>query len=243
MELAQKRASLILVARREDRLRRLAESCHRLGAAVAEPLVADISSQQGAHDLLGKLTSRPRHIDILINCAGVGEYGQFKDQAIDDLEQMIHLNVMSLVALTRGVLPDMVRRGEGWILNVASTGAFQPTPYMAVYGATKSFVLNFTAAIAQELHGTGVQISCLCPGPVRTEFFNRGGYQERAADFQRVASSATFVARKGIKGLIDGKRVVIPGMINKVGAFAVRLAPIKTVARVSAKILGPKSAR
>jgi short-subunit dehydrogenase len=239
-ELAAAGASVTLTARREDRLLQIARDCRERGAPSSEIIVADMSDPAGPTKIVEELRAKNKRVDILVNCAGVGEYGRFFDQKLEDLEAMIRLNVVGLVGLTRLLCPEMIRRNEGWVLNVASTAAFQPTPYMAVYGATKSFVLDFSMAIAEELRGTGLHVTCLCPGPVRTGFFSRGGYESRAGDFQRLASSADFVARKAIQGLRDGKRVVIPGWMNKLSAWVVRLGTLKTVTRMSGKILGPR---
>jgi short-subunit dehydrogenase len=239
-ELASEGAAVILTARREDRLQQLAKECRAGGAPSAEIIVADLSDPAGPSLIVEELRRRGQSVDILVNCAGAGEYGRFVDQELSDVEAMMRLNVMGLVGLTRLLCPEMILRRKGWVLNVASTAAFQPTPYMAVYGATKSFVLDFSMAIGEELRGTGVRVTCLCPGPVRTGFFNRGGYESRAGDFQRLAASADFVARKAIRGLKYGKRVVIPGWMNKLSALVVRLASLKAVTRVSGRILGPR---
>jgi short-subunit dehydrogenase len=148
---------------------------------------------------------------------------------------MIDLNVGALTDLCRGVAPQMIKRKGGAILNVASTAAFQPGPKMAVYFATKAFVLSLTEAIHEELKRHGIKVSCLCPGPTRTEFGDVAGFGGSGA-FDRLAMGAAEVVETGLKGLDANKAVVIAGLVNKVGAFSTRLAPRSTVRKIAGAI-------
>jgi short-subunit dehydrogenase len=170
-------------------------------------------------------------VDVLVNNAGVGLQGRFDALPLDRQLAMIQLNVTSLTGLTRLLLPSMLARDTGGLLNVASTAAFQPGPLMAVYYATKAYVLSFTEAVAEEVSGSRLRVTCLCPGPTHTGF-------AEAADmigsrlFKAGAMSADAVARQGFEGWSAGKRLVIPGVANRLGALAPRLSPRRVVTKV-----------
>ncbi len=182
-----------------------------------------------------------RNADVLVNNAGVGEYGEFALQEAAALERMMRLNMHAVVRLTRGLLAGMLERDHGWVLNIASLAGFQPTPYMAVYGATKSFVLDFSMSLWQEVRKRGVHVACVCPGPVATEFFDHGNYGNRRADFIKQAADPAWIAEEAYSALVRRKPVVIPGTANRLAAFLQRFAPLKVVTRISGKLLGPKS--
>jgi len=235
---AREGAGLILVARRADRLTALAEELgDRAGCVhtIAVDLVDDGAAARVVADAIGAMG----RIDILVNNAGVGEYGEFKSQDAAANERMIRLNTTAVVRMTHAVLPEMLRRGAGRILNIASTAAFQPTPYMAVYGATKAFVRNFSLALWWELRHTGVQVTCVCPGPVKTEFFDRGGYEGRREDFTRLAADADWIAERAYRALAKGRAICVPGFVNWLGTNLPRFGSDKLVTRISSHILGP----
>ncbi len=152
---------------------------------------------------------------------------------------MMHLNMNVLVRLTHEVLPAMLERRCGWILNVASMASFQPCPYMGVYGATKAFVLNHSMALREELRGTGVNVTAVCPAGVKTEFFDRGGFDDRRDQFLNIACKPEFVADKALRALKAKQAYVIPGAKNLLTVFIQRFVPLTVVTRVAAKILGP----
>jgi uncharacterized protein len=237
--LARDGAGLILVARRVDRLAALAEQLKN-GPGRVHMIAADLIDDGAATRVVVESVRAMGRVDVLVNNAGVGEYGEFKSQDAAALERMIQLNTTAVVRMTHAVLPEMLQRRSGRILNIASTAAFQPTPYMAVYGATKAFVRNFSLALWWELRHTGVQMTCVCPGPVRTEFFDRGGYEERREDFTRLAADADWVAERAYGALAKGRVMCVPGFVNWLGAILPRLGSLKTVTRVSARILGPR---
>jgi short-subunit dehydrogenase len=146
----------------------------------------------------------------------------------------------ALVRLTRLVLPGMLARRSGRIMNIASAAGFQPTPYMGVYGATKSFVLNFSMSLREEVRGKGPVVTCVCPGPVETEFFDRSGYEQRKGDLTRLAATPEGVARAAYRAMAKGKSVCIPGRFNALTVFLQRFAPLTVVTRIAGRVLGPR---
>ena len=221
---------MVLVARRKDRLDALAVE---LGNARA--IEADLSEQGAADRLMAELRSHDEHVETLVNNAGFGLSGRFA--ALDGLRQrqMIDLNCGVLTELAHAVLPGMLERGTGGILNVASTAAFQPGPGMAVYYATKAFVLSFTEALHEEVKGTGVRVSALCPGPTSTEFGEVSGFRKNAGLDMFWADSAS-VVRAGLKGLAANKAVVVPGLANKLTSQAHRAMPRSWIRKAAGKV-------
>ncbi len=218
-----------LVARRRDRLDALAA---QLGKA--HVFAADLAKPDAAARLVNELEAEGLGIGTLINNAGFGLAGRFAELPLERQREMIDLNVRTLAELCRLVLPGMIERGEGAILNVASTAAFQAGPNMAVYYASKAFVLSLSEALHQELKGTGVKVSCLCPGPVKTEFFEAAGMG--GSMYDRMAGDAPGVVRAGLKGLDGNKAIVIPGVTNKIGAQGGRFLPRALLRRIVAAI-------
>lgn len=216
----------MLAARRKERLEELAEE---LGNARA--VAIDLSKKDSAAKLLADIEANGEIVDVLVNNAGFGLVGRFAELNASRQRQMIDLNVGTLTDLCRAVAPGMIERKSGAILNVASTAAFQPGPGMAVYFATKAFVLSFSEALHDELRPHDVKVSCLCPGPTRTEFGEVAGFGNSSA-VDRLSMNAAEVAELGLKGLDDNKAVVIAGFLNKVGAFSTRLVPRSAVRKV-----------
>ncbi len=226
---------LVLVARSRDKLERLAEELRGRFDRSVQVIVQDLSDPAATEELIRKLESRGIEVRVLVNNAGVGVYGPFLETDWEREREMIRLNMETLTRLTKALLPGMVRRGEGKILNVASTAAFQPGPLMAVYYASKAYVLSFTEAIAEELRGTGVTVTALCPGPTRTAFGSRAGFGTSKV-FQYGEMDAATVAREGYRGLMAGRKVVIPGLSNRLLTGSVRVLPRGWVARIMEKI-------
>jgi len=192
----------------------------------------------GTEDLVRQIRQDAGTIEVLINNAGFGLSGAFVDTDLVRELEMIQLNVVSLVILTKLLAKEMVERKRGKILNVASTAAFQPGPLMAIYYATKTFVLSFSEALAEELKESGVTVTALCPGPTATQFSKRAEL-EKSRLFQggivAVLDPVT-VAKIGYEGLIKGQRVVIPGLINKLGVLSVRVTPRRLVALIARQL-------
>ena len=210
---------LVLVARRKDRLDALAKE---LGNARAVAL--DLSHAESAKRLMADLEVHGEHVDTLINNAGFGLIGRFAKRDPKRLRAMIDLNVGTLTDLCRAVAPGMIERGRGAILNVASTAAFQAGPGMAVYFATKAYVLSLSEALHEELKPHGIKVSALCPGPTKTEFGDVAGFTSNGW-FDRISMDSRTVVRKGLAGLDKNRAVVVPGLLNKAGAAGTRLIP------------------
>lgn len=227
---------VVLTARRESALKRLAAT---LGDAVAVP--ADLSESGGVDTLLSALAARGLDVDLLVNNAGFGLRGRFETMDETAVDGMVAVNIAALTRLTRALLPPMVARRSGGVLNVASTAAFQPGPLMAVYYASKAYVLSFSEALSAEVRGTGVTITALCPGPTRTEFQSRAG-MERVALFNTPAipvAEAESVAAAGYAGWKRGRRVVIPGATNRLTAAMAPVLPRRLVLRMVKRLQTP----
>jgi uncharacterized protein len=221
---------LVLVARRKDRIDDLAK---QLGKTRAVAL--DLSKRDAAAKLMADIEAAGEVVDVLVNNAGFGLIGQFAELDARRQRQMIDLNVSTLTELCRAVAPQMMKRRSGAILNVASTAAFQPGPKMAVYFATKAFVLSLSEALHEELKPHGVRVSCLCPGPTRTEFGDVAGFGGNGL-FDRVAMESPQVVKAGLEGLDQNKAVVIPGWLNKLTANSGRFAPRAVVRKIAGAI-------
>ncbi len=236
-QFAQAGARVSLVARRTDKLTGLADEL-KAATGRAAVITADLVEPGACERVPTDARAVFGPIDVLVNNAGVGEYGLFPGQQLADLEHLVQLNVLAVLRLTHRILPEMIERRTGHVINIASTAAFQPTPYMAVYGASKAFVLNFSMALWSELRKTGLRVTCVCPGPVRTGFFDRGGYHTRKVDWVRLGFDSDDFARLTMKYLRRGRSVCVPGILNKISAFSRHLAPLPLVTRISGKILG-----
>jgi short-subunit dehydrogenase len=236
---ARNRKSLVIVARDDAKLQEVARELMSGGASGVRTIPADLSKPSSPVAICDALRGEPVH--YLINNAGFGLGGAFKDTDLQVELDMLQVNIVSLVHLTKLMLPEMVARRHGRIMNVASTAAFQPGPFMAIYYASKAFVLSFTEAIAEELRGSGVTVTALCPGPTASEFQKRAKIQDTAL-FRRKAMgmmTARKVAEVGYRGMMAGKVVVIPGLLNKTGVQAVRIGPRAIVRRISRKLQEP----
>ena len=229
-QLSKRGHRLVLAARRKDRLDALAKE---LGNARAVEI--DLSKPNATAKLIADLEANGEVVDLLINNAGFGLIGRFAELDAERERQMIDLNVGTLTDLCRAVAPGMIKRKSGSILNVASTAAFQPGPKMAVYFATKAFVLSFTEALHEELKPHGIHVTCLCPGPTRTEFGDVAGFRGNGL-FDRVAMEAPEVVKAGLSGLESNKAVVVPGIANKITANSGRFAPRSVVRRIAGAI-------
>ncbi|MGE2737151.1 SDR family NAD(P)-dependent oxidoreductase [Mycolicibacterium vaccae] len=227
-ELARRGHPVVLVARRAERLQALAET---LGEA-AHVLDADLTDPEARAALPARVATLGLDVDILVNNAGAANVGRVADIAVAEELALIELDVSAVVDLCGRFVPAMVARGQGGVLNVASVGAFGPVPYQASYGAAKAFVLSYTEALREELRGTGVSVSVLCPGPVRTGFGERAGIPDAEAEKMLpkfLWVSPERVAAAGVDGLARGRAVIVPGAPNRVAAALYRLAPRKVL--------------
>jgi uncharacterized protein len=228
-------SDLVLVARREDRLRELAQELSSKYGVKTRILPKDLILPAAAAEIETELRNAGIAVDVLVNNAGFGALGAFTDLKLERQTTMLQVNVLALTELTRRFLPGMVARRKGGVLNVASAAAFQPGPMMSVYYASKAYVLHFSEGIFEELAGTGVTVTCLCPGPTETEF-GADSHMDVSLAFRMGAMSAEQVARAGYNGFRKGKAVVLPGLRNKLVAFSVRTGP-RSVVRKIAKLL------
>jgi short-subunit dehydrogenase len=224
-ELAKRGLGVTLVARREDRLRELAGELEATGVRV-EVIAADVADPDARAKMVDTINRAGLDVEVLINNAGYGSGGSFVELSAESEVAMVRVNCEAVVALTREYLPKMIERGRGAVLNTGSTAGEQPLPRQATYSATKAFVNTFSDALHAETHGTGVTVTSLRPGPVKTEFGDVAGISESlfaAPDFTMVSSED--VAKAAVDGLEHGKRTVAPGVAAKFATIAGRLTP------------------
>ncbi len=226
---------LVLVARHVSALADVAQRCERKHGVKITIIQSDLGDPTAARVLVAELRARKLDVHTLINNAGLGASGSVAQLSIESQLNLIQVNITALTELTRRLLPAMLERGTGAVMNVASTAAFLPGPGMAVYYASKAYVLSFTEALAEELRGTGVNVTALCPGPTATEFGAVSGMSASKLFKQRgIMMRSADVARIGWDGLLSGKRIVVPGASNKLMIQSLRLAPRAIAARISA---------
>jgi len=219
--LARRGFPLLLVARRRERLDELANEVGEENSVAVEVMPVDLSGRTGRAKLVDRLRKEP--IAGLCNSAGFGTSGVFYTLPLERESEEVILNALTLMELTHAALPGMVERGAGAVLNIASIAGFQPMPYMAVYSATKAFVQTFSEAIHEELHGTGVSVTVLCPGPVPTEWAEIANAERFSIPLAQV--SPRDVAEAAIGGMLAGRRSVVPGVVPKVVSTGGRFAP------------------
>jgi len=233
---AEDRRDLVLVARNRKKLDQLARDLTAAFGISVRVIVRDLADPKAPPQIFAELTQVKITIDTLVNNAGFGVYGQFAKTDLSKELEMIEVNVQALTQLTKLALPGMLERRSGYILNVASTAAFQPGPLMAVYYASKAYVLSFTEALANELEGSGVIVTALCPGPTETEFQKDAGLEETRLFTGPLVSDARSVAVAGYEGMKHRRRIVIPGIGNKLLAQSVRFAPRRLVTAIARRI-------
>jgi uncharacterized protein len=229
-ELAARGHNLVLVARRKDKLDELGEELSAAHGIRTESLGCDLTKSASRDRLAGRVESLGLVIDVLVNNAGFATGGPFHEADAEREIDQVKILVEAPVALTSAFLPDMVRRGHGAILNVASTAGMQPLPYSSGYSAAKAYMLTFSEALHQEVRGLGVTVTALAPGPVSTEFWEVAGWQAGGQAFEKAVPRPAWVtaeqtARAGVKGLEDGQRVVVPGLPIRTAMLASRYIP------------------
>lgn len=231
---AEKGYDLVLVARNSQKLAQAQKDFEEKFKVSVSALPKDLSRTNAPEEIFRQLQQDRIPVHVLVNNAGFGVHGPFSDTVLADELEMIQVNLVTLTHLTKLFLKGMLAGGEGKILNVASTAAFQPGPLMAIYYATKAYVLSFSEALSEELRGTGVTVTCLCPGPTETEFLKRANVGHTILTTGKLTGrllDAKTVAEIGYKGLMKKKRVVIPGLMNQTFAFLARYAPRNWVIR------------
>lgn len=229
---ARDRHNLVLVARSAERLAQVATEIQTQSVTV-KTIALDLALPLSPKFLFDQLQSGGIAIDILVNNAGFGAFGAFVQMPDDEILGQINLNITALTRLTHLFLPAMVQRRSGRIMNVASTAGFQPGPLMAVYYATKAYVISFSEAIANELQHSGVTVTCFCPGATHTGFAERAGTEKSRLFKQLGAMSAEKVALDGYRALMEGRGLAISGVHNWLVAESTRFAPRKLVTAIS----------
>jgi len=234
---AKDRHDLILVARSSEKLAQFADELQRQFGISAKPVALDLSVPSAPQSLFDLLQRERIEVDVLVNNAAYGALGEFAEIPLEESLGQIQLNIAALTALTRLFVGRMKDRRSGKIMNVASTAGFQAGPRMAVYYASKAYVISFSEALASELEGSGVVVSCLCPGPTDTGFQKRAAMEKTRLVRKPGTMDAKTVALDGYRGLMAGKTLVISGILNWLVAESVRFAPRKMVTAISGKLL------
>jgi len=238
-QLAVRGSHLLLTARRGDRLAELAATLGAAHGVRTEVVALDLGAPGGAARLLEEVGRRGHPVELLVSNAGVGFSGRVLDADPARLADMVRLNCEALVVLTTALLPAMVARGGGGIVHVSSLAAYQPTPFMADYGATKAFVSSFSEAVAEEVRGSGVRVMALCPGPVPTGFQAAAG-AHIAPSQRRAVMSAAEMVRRGLEDFAAGRTVSVPGAINRLTLFASRRTPRGLLVRAVGRLMRAK---
>jgi short-subunit dehydrogenase len=232
--LAENKNNLVLVARSEQKLNELRVELEKKHGIIAHVICADLSDPSGPSQLVKAVREKNLEIDILVNNAGFGTFGEFATEVEWKKDkEMLQVNVVALTELCAAFIPDMVKRGRGKILNVASTAAFQPGPLMAVYFATKAYVLHFSEAIAEELESKGVSVTVLCPGATKSGFQAAADMHESKLVKDRNLPDSREVALFGYEAMMQEKRVVIHGMMNRLLALSPRFTPRNMVTKIA----------
>ncbi|MDB5044927.1 MAG: short-chain dehydrogenase [Deinococcus sp.] len=242
-QLAAHGAHLILVARSEGKLQALAQQLSAAHGIQAAVIALDLTRPDAGEVLEREVAARQLTVDILVNNAGFGGFSEFWTQDASEINRMVAVNIAALTDLTRRFLPGMVAQGRGRVLNVASTAAFMPGPLMAVYYASKAYVLSFSEAVNEELRGTGVSVTALCPGPVETGFQDAASLNESkllSGSTRMAMLSADEVARQGVNAMLRGQAVLVAGGVNKVQSLMPRFLPRAAVARLIAQVQARK---
>jgi short-subunit dehydrogenase len=240
VELAAGGANLVLTARRSGRLDEFARELSTKYGIRPEICIADLVTSSGPEEIFAFTKGKGIDVELLVNNAGFGAYGDFAGMKLARILGMVHVNVAAVAHLTHLYLPAMIARKSGGILIVGSTASFQGVPYLGVYGATKGFDLLFAEALAEEVRPFGVRVCALCPGTTTSEFHELAGIPDRKG---RRTETAEKVARTGLRALANGNSYVISGGGNYLGAHVQRFLPRRLVTRTVAKMYGPKKSK
>jgi short-subunit dehydrogenase len=233
--LARHGHDLVLVARSADKLTALAERLEKEHGIQARVVAKDLARPEAPQEIHDLLTAEGLEVDVLVNNAGFGLAGRFAEIPVEGQREMLRLNVEAPTLLARLLLPTMLERGSGRILNLASTAAFVPGPLMAVYYATKAYLLSLSQALSNEVAGSGVTVTALCPGPTETGFAAHAG-TERSRLFKGPTMDARTVAEVGYAALMEGKLLVVPGARNRLLALGARLGPRRLVIQTARRM-------
>lgn len=233
---AREQQTLVLVARRKDKLEGLAKTLNSQYGVKVHVIAQDLQQIGAAAQLMNEVSNLKLSVDTLVNNAGFGVSAPFAKSDASQTSGMMHLNMVALTELTHMVLPMMLERDHGRIMNIASVAAFQPCPYFAVYAATKAYVLSFTEALAEEMRGRGILVTAVCPGSTATEFHDVA--HTKGSLLTQIQDTAETVAEEGYKALNNGKSVVVTGLMNKPLPLVNRLVPRKAMTWATSKLMG-----
>lgn len=233
---AREQQALVLVARRKDKLEGLAKALNSKYGVKVHVIALDLQQMGAAAQLMNEVSNLKLTVDTLVNNAGFGASAPFAKSDASQTSGMMQLNMVALTELTHMVLPMMLERGHGRIMNIASVVAFQPCPYFAVYAATKAYVLSFTEALAEEMRGRGILVTAVCPGSTATEFHDVA--HTKGSLLTQIQDTAETVAEEGYKALNNGKSVVVTGLMNKPLPLVNRLVPRKAMTWATSKLMG-----
>ncbi|NOX88300.1 MAG: SDR family oxidoreductase [Calditrichaeota bacterium] len=236
---AKENYNLVLVARNKDKLEQSARELTEKNNISITVIAKDLSVRTSPKEIFDELKEKSVPVDILVNNAGFQVYGLFSETDLERELNLIQVNLVSLVVLTKLFAAEMLKRGGGKILNVGSTGSFMPVPMNAIYCATKAFVLSFSEGVAKDLEGSGITVTTLCPGATKTEFAKRA-QMEHIRLFNMMVMDSAKVAEIGYRGLMKGKKVVVAGLSNKLTVFSVRFTPRNLVVKLGKFLMSPK---
>ena len=234
--LAKNGHDLVLIARNLQELQKVGQDLEKEHGIVTYPLAADLSKPGACQKRFDELTQQKLEVNILVNNAGFATHGSFAESDTQAEMDMLEVNIKALTLLTRIALPSMLKKKSGYILNLASTAAFQPGPFMAGYYASKAYVLSFSEALNNELSGTGISVTALCPRPTKTGFAKRANIENVRLFKNAPVMEAFKVAEIGYRGMLAKKAVVIPGHRNTLIAISTRFAPRGLAARITRKL-------
>lgn len=238
---ASKKYNLVLVARTKEKLDELAYKLSDENNIDVKTYTLDLTESDAAVTLFNWCRSNHINVNMLINNAGVGLYGKFDELSITEQLSVIQLNLISTVALTHQFIPMLKENQLSYILNVASTACYQPIPYMSVYAATQAFLQSFTLAIKNELKLYHINVSCLCPGPTATDFFERAGLESMPVNSSEIKMSSDEVAETAIEGLLENDSEIIPGTSNTIGAYFSKLFPNRFIVKTVSGLFAPRT--
>jgi short-subunit dehydrogenase len=232
--------NIVVLARSQDKLEELKRDLEKEHGTKVMVLVKDLADPRAPQEVFSELEKAGIDIDVLVNNAGYDVYGLFSATEWQREAAMIRVNILALTHLTKLFLKKMLEKKSGKILNISSSAGFSPTPWSSVYGGTKHYVLGFSNAIAHELKGTGVSVTCFCPGNTKTLFFKRADAENCRIDRRRILQmDAATAARHGYKALAKGRTTASPGLVNSLSAFLVRLLPRKMVCSFAGSLMQP----
>jgi short-subunit dehydrogenase len=218
--------NLVLISRNQEKLAEVASECSKKSAVETEVIAADLARMDEVETLISALSAKPRVYEVLVNNAGFGIHGDFASGDVGQNVQLVNVQLTAALKLTKAVLPSMIERRSGRILNIGSVYSYSPVPFQSVYAACKAFLLSFSSALQNELKDTGVTVTVFCPGTTQTEFRSRAGIGQKRTDTGMTAEEA---ARIAFVETMRGKHIVVPGVVNRLFVFLAHLLPDATV--------------